>query len=70
MLRCLCRVLCGHGAAKHLDHENECFYLYVDGSYEPAAEDSLEKCGWGLHVVRENLVQEQFCSTIFCGFRA
>ena len=39
----------------------------MDGSYEPAAENSPEKCGWGLHVVRANVVQKQFCSPIFCG---
>ena len=45
----------------------ECCYLYVDGSDEPAVEDSPEKCGWGLHVLRANVVQGQFCSPIFCG---
>ena len=33
----------------------ECCFLYVHGSYQPAAEDSPEKCGWGLHVVRANV---------------
>ena len=27
----------------------------------------LKKSGWGLHVVRTNVVQGQFCSPIFCG---
>ena len=35
----------------------ECCYLYVDGSYEPAAGNAPEKCGWGLHFVRANVVQ-------------
>ena len=48
-------------------HDPECCYLYVDGSHEPAAESSHEKCGWGLHVVRANVVQGQFCSPVFCG---
>ena len=50
-----------------LPYDPECCHLYVDGSYEPAAENSPEKCGWGLHVVRANVVQKQFCSPIFCG---
>ena len=33
----------------------------------PAAENSPEKCGWGLHVVRANVFQGQFCSPMFCG---
>ena len=45
----------------------ECCYLYVDGSYDPAAEDSPEKCGWGLHVVRARFVLGQFCGPIVCG---
>ena len=45
----------------------ECCYLYVDGSYEPTAENSPEKCGWRLHVVRANVVQGQFGSPIFSG---
>ena len=45
----------------------ECCYLCVDSSCETAAEDSPEKCGWGFHVVRANVVQGQFCSPIFCG---
>ena len=45
----------------------DCCYLYVDGSYEPAVEDSPEKCGWGLHVVRARFVQGQFCGPTFCG---
>ena len=44
----------------------ECCYLYGDGSYEPA-ENSPEKCGWDLHVVRATVVQGQFCSSIFFG---
>ena len=47
--------------------DSECCYLCVDGSCETAAEDSPEKCGWGLHDVRANVVQGQFCSPIFCG---
>ena len=45
----------------------DCCYLYVDVSYEPAVEDSPEKCGWDLHVVRANVVQGQFCSPISFG---
>ena len=45
----------------------ECCYLYVDGSYEPAVEDSPEECGWSMHAARANVVQGQFCSLIFCG---
>ena len=41
-------------------YDPECCYLYVD-------EISPEKCGWGLHVVRANVVQGQFCSPVFCG---
>ena len=51
---------------RSLRHPESC-YLYVDGGYEPAAENSPEKCGWGLHVVRANVVRGQFCSFIFCG---
>ena len=43
-------------------HDSECCYLYVDGSCEPAVEDSPGKCDWGLHVVRANVVEGQFCS--------
>ena len=50
-----------------LPYDPECCYLFVDGSCEPAAEDSPEKCGWSLHVVRANVVQGQLCSPIFCG---
>ena len=56
------------GSPVPFDHE--CCYLYVDGSYEPAVKDSPEKCGWGLHIVRANVVQEQLCSPFFCGFGA
>ena len=45
----------------------ECCYLFVDGSCEPAAEDSPEKVWLGLHAVRANIVHWQFCSPIFCG---
>ena len=45
----------------------DCCYLYVDGSYEPAAEDSSETCDWGSYVVRANVVQGQLCSPIYCG---
>ena len=40
----------------------ECCYLYVDGSHEPAVDDSHEKCGWGLHVARA-----RFCLGPSCG---
>ena len=46
-------------------YDPECCFLYVDGSYEPAAEDSPETCGWGLHNLRAHVVQGQFCSPIF-----
>ena len=42
-----------------------CYLLWTVA--EPAAENCPEKCGWGLHVVRANVVQGQVCSRIFCG---
>ena len=41
-------------------YDPECCYLYVDENYEPAAKNSPEKCGWGLQVVRANVVQGNF----------
>ena len=46
----------------------DCCYFYVDGSCEPAAENSPEKCGSGLHVVRAHFVLGQFCGPIACGW--
>ena len=38
----------------------------MDGSYEPAVEDSPEKCGWGLHILRF-LSRGNVAAPIFCG---
>ena len=68
VLRCRCRDLSGRKAlGSPVPFDTECCYLSVDGSCEPAVEESPVKCGWGLHVVRARSVLGQFCGPIVCG---
>ena len=67
VLRCLCRDLSGRKAlGSPVPFDTECCFLSVDGSCEPAVEESPVKCGWGLHVVRARSVLGQFCGPIVC----
>ena len=51
-------------------YDPECCELYVDGSYEPAAQNSPEKCGWGLHFVRAKCCSRAILQPHFLWFGA